>query len=459
MDERERGRRQLPAVETVASDPRLTGLGVAPDPLRTAVRQLVGIERQRLADGGAPRPDVTGWLIAELSETFDATQPRVINATGILIHTNLGRAPVSPDAAAAMAAAASSTVALEVDEATGRRGDRQRRVARLLGALTGCEAALVVNNNAAALLLTVAALAAGRDAIVSRGEAVEIGGGFRVPDVLRQGGARLVEVGTTNRTYGRDYAEACGDSTGILLKVSPSNFTVVGYTHAATVRELAEIGAARAIPVVEDQGNGLLNTPDLAGLDWGHSLADSLADGADIVTASGDKLLGGPQCGLILGRADLLGRVARHPLARAVRVDKVTLAGLEATLGHYLRGEELTAIPLWRTVATPVPELWRRANEIVIGSDGVANANVASSVATFGGGALPGQELESVAIRLRPAGEDTVDAMATRFRRAAPSVWGRVADGCLLLDLRSVLPEDDEAVVTTIRHWTSIGGH
>ncbi len=440
--------RGLPSVERVAADPRLAGLGVRPALLRDAIRgRLSGARSAILAGGGDPAEPLLNALVAELLGALAPADNRVINATGVLIHTNLGRVPVSNAAATAMAEAARSPVALEVDPGTGRRGDRQRRVSELLRVLTGSEAALVVNNNAAALLVTVAALAADRDAIVSRGEAVEIGGGFRIPDVLRQGGARLVEVGTTNRTYAHDYEDACSDTTGMLLKVHPSNFVISGYTHETTVRELATIGAAHDVPVVEDQGSGLLNPIDLDAIDLGRSLSGCLADGADIITASGDKLLGGPQCGLILGRADLVARIARHPIARAVRVDKVTLAGLEATLRHYLRGEEMTAIPLWRMAMTPVDELRRRARTIVSmlgGAEAGGSVEVVDAVTTFGGGAVPGQNLRSVALRVRPVAGIGVDRIAAGLRLGQPSVWGRVEDGCLWLDLRTVAPDDDD---------------
>ncbi len=438
--------RRLPSVERVAADPRLAELRIEPGYLRNAVRQRIASERSSIRAGEESAPgDVAGRIVSELLGLFRPPSNRVINATGVLIHTNLGRVPVSRVAAAAMAAAASSMVTLEVDRETGRRGDRQVLVSGLLRALTGCEAALVVNNNAAAMLLTVAALSAGRDAIVSRGEAVEIGGGFRIPDVLRQAGARLVEVGTTNRTYASDYRDALSDDTGILLKVHPSNFVISGYTHGTTVPELSEIGRKHRVPVVEDQGSGLLNPIELAGVDLGRSLADCLDDGADIVTASGDKLLGGPQCGLILGRADLVARIARHPIARAVRVDKVTLAGLETTLLHYLLGEEFRSVPVWRMATTPVEDLRQRAeaNTARLSDEDAWSIEVILSTATFGGGAVPGQELPSVAIRIRPVDGRSIDQLANGLRTGEPAVWGRVEDGHFLLDVRSVLPEDD----------------
>lgn len=446
--------RQLPSVERVAADPRLTDLHVQPVFLRNAVRQRIAVARDVIMAGkSVAEDDLSEGIVQDIVAAFAPVDTHVINATGVLIHTNLGRVPVSDATARAMANAAASTVTLEVDPETGQRGDRQRRVSGLLRALTGCEAALVVNNNAGGMLLMIAALAAGRDAIVSRGEAVEIGGGFRIPDVLRQGGARLVEVGTTNRTYGSDYRDACGETTGLLLKVHPSNFVITGYTHETTVRELAEIGAAHGVPVVEDQGSGLLNSLDLGTVELGRSIQECLSDGADIVTASGDKLLGGPQSGIILGRADLVARIARHPIARAVRVDKVTLAGLEATLRHYLVGEETTAIPLWQMATTPIEALHCRAQAIIAGLNvaGSATVDVISTTATFGGGAAPGQVLPSVSIRVRPPENIPVDRFAIHLRLARPAVWSRVEDGCLLLDLRSTVPDDAAGLAEALK--------
>jgi L-seryl-tRNA(Ser) seleniumtransferase len=327
-------------------------------------------------------------------------------------------------------------------------------VRRLLRLLTGAEDALVVNNNAAAVLLTLAALAAGREVIVSRGEAVEIGGGFRIPDVLWQSGASLVEVGTTNRTYVRDYAEAISDATGALLKVHRSNFRMEGFVHSASIAELAPIAAAGDIPLIDDEGSGvLLNVADFR-LMAEPTIAESIAAGASVVTASGDKLLGGPQAGIIVGKEEWITRIARHPLARAVRADKMTLAGTAATLRHYLRGEATTKIPTWRMIAVPADDLRRRVQAVQrrLAEAGIRGEAVAS-VASVGGGALPGQTLPSWAIALPDAatGNRGVEEFARSLRLADTPVWGRIERGDVLLDLRSVLPEWDDALVETIR--------
>ncbi len=440
--------RALPAVDEIARAPELTALGLRPEILRDAIR----VELARLRDdlhrtghGQTARDALRRTIIERVVEGWAAVQPDVINATGILIHTNLGRVPVSEATAEAMRRAAASPVELEVDADTGERGDRQRRVGHLLRSLTGAESALAVNNNAAAVLLAVAALAAGREVIVSRGEAVEIGGGFRIPEVLQQGGARLIEVGTTNRTYAGDYADAIGPETAMLLKVHPGNFVMSGFTHAPSTADLARVAADTGIPLVEDQGDGLLIDGLLEGE---RSVVSCLRAGADLVMASGDKLLGGPQCGMLLGRAELVARLARHPLARAVRVDKVTLAGLEATLRHYARGEERTAIPLWRMATMPVDVVRRRAQEVVEAVGG--SAMVVEVDSRFGGGAAPGRTVPSAGVSIGHTSWSP-DELARRLRLASPSVWGRIVDDQLMLDMRTVPPDRDRDIAEVVR--------
>jgi L-seryl-tRNA(Ser) seleniumtransferase len=318
----------------------------------------------------------------------------VINATGVVLHTNLGRAPVSAATTAAMTDALARYTPLELDLATGGRGGRMAEIEALLGILTGAEAALVVNNNAAATTLTLAALAAGRQVILSRGEAVEIGGGFRIPDVMRESGATLVEVGTTNRTYVRDYEAAIAPETAALLKVHASNFRVVGFTHEASIAELAALGRARNLPLIHDIGSGALRDTAPYGLGHEPTVPDSLRDGASVVLFSGDKLLGGPQAGIIAGERALVIRIARHPLARAVRADKATLAGTAATLRHYLRGEELVHIPVWRMIAAPANDLRARAErwQVALAERAIASA-VVQAHSTVGGGSLPEETL------------------------------------------------------------------
>ena len=320
----------------------------------------------------------------------------------------------------------------------------------ILQRLTGAEAALVVNNNAAAVLLGLAALAEGREVIVSRGEAVEIGGGFRIPDVLRQSGASLVEVGSTNRTYARDYADAISEDAGALLRVHPSNFRVTGFTHAATTPELAELGKQRGIPVLYDLGSGCLLNTEQFGLSHEPTPQEAVADGADLVFFSGDKLLGGPQAGIIVGREKLVRLLSRHPLARAVRIDKMSLAALSATLLHYVRDDALERVPIWRMISAPLAALEQRAAQWRerIGS----SAGVVQGESAIGGGSLPGETLPTWPLVLSTG---HADRLALALRRQSPPVVGRIEDGRLYLDPRTVLPEQDNDLVQAVQRALS----
>ncbi len=360
----------------------------------------------------------------------------VINGTGIILHTNLGRAPVSEATAAAMARAAGSYLSLEIDPETNRRGGRMTEIGRLMHVLTGAEATSVVNNNAAAVLLTLAALCSGREVIVSRGEAVEIGGGFRIPDVVSQSGCRLVEVGTTNRTYASDYANAVTDSTGGLLRVHPSNFQIEGFVSSPTSSELAEVASNHGTILIDDLGSGALIDTSSVGLRSEPTIAEALEVGAAIVTFSGDKLLGGPQAGMICGRSDLVARIERHPLARAVRADKTTLAGVAATLRHYVAGDDPTSIPIWKMLRTPVEELRNRAEAICVGM----KVSIVNSTSSIGGGSLPGETLPSVAIAFVAS---NADDLARRLRTGSPRVFPIIRDGSVRIDMRTVLPHQD----------------
>ena len=445
--------RSLPSVHDVLRQPEVADLaeGIQPEALAALAREAVAAERARLArDGGAG--DLAGVVRTVRAAAVDLLTPRLgrlINATGVVIQTNLGRAPVSEATAAAMAEAATQYTPLEFDLISGRRGDRMAGVTRLLRQLTGAEDALVVNNNAAAILLALTALAAGREVVVSRGEAVEIGGGFRVPDVLAQSGARLVEVGTTNRTYARDYEAAITPSTAALLKVHTSNFRVVGFTHSVGLVELAELADRHDLAALDDLGSGALLDTAAYGLAHEPMLAESVAAGAAVVCASGDKLLGGPQAGILAGRAATIERLRRHPLARAIRADKTCLAGLETTLRHYLAGEAETAIPVWRMIAMPASvigeraDAWRAALERL----GVAGATTRPARSAVGGGSLPGETLPThvlaVPLSAVPGGE--AEALR-RLRAGDPPLIARAEDGHLLADPRTVFPDDDARV-------------
>jgi L-seryl-tRNA(Ser) seleniumtransferase len=382
---------------------------------------------------------------------------RVINATGVIINTNLGRAPLSEAALVAMAEVARGYSNLEYDLDKGERGSRHTHVRTLLRGLTGAEDALVMNNNAAAMLVVLSALAAGRDVVVSRGELVEIGGGFRVPDVMRQGGARLVEVGTTNRTRVRDYEEAITDATALLLAVHPSNFRVVGFTEAPELAELADLAHRHNLPLVYDLGSGSLLTTDRWGLAPEPTVQHSVGAGADIVCFSGDKLLGGPQAGIVAGRSALLAHIARHPLMRAVRIDKLTLAALAATLRHYRDGEAERTIPVWQAISMPVETIRVRAEcwAEAVHTWGVPAATLPGE-STIGGGSLPGETLATVLCGIgENGGSLDLDALAARLRAGEPPVVARIARGRLLLDPRTVRPDEDDILVAALR--TALG--
>lgn len=441
--------RALPSVASLLAEPDLRRIGGLDDDHLTRFLQVaLAEERAEIGAGGVrSRAEIVSSIRARLASLARPRLAPLLNATGIIIHTNLGRAPVSPETAAAMAEAAANPVSLELDPETNRRGGRMDEIAGLVRVLTGAEATLVVNNNAAAIFLVLSAVAAGRSVVLSRGEAVEIGGGFRIPDLLRQSGATLVEVGTTNRTYPRDYEDVIGDETAALLKVHPSNFAVTGFTRETSVAELAEVGRRHGVPVIDDQGSGALLDAARFGLGHEATIGESLAAGATLVTASGDKLLGGPQAGLIVGDAAWVERVARHPLARAVRADKTCLAGLAATLRHYAGGEAVERVPVWRMIAARQSEISARAAQVRdrLIKEGL-EAEVIETEATTGGGSLPGQTLPSAAVSLGLVTTEGpgIDHLAMVLRLGTPGLFGRIEARRLLLDLRTVLPEDDE---------------
>lgn len=449
--------RQLPSVERIISDKRLAPLVEAHS--RPAILDIARHEltqaRSAIAAGGSPRAvDEIISSIEAQAELLGRGWPRhVINATGVILHTNLGRAPLSEDAIAAMVGTAHGYSDLELDLDTGRRGSRQEHISDLVGRVTGAEAAMVVNNNASAVMLGLAAVARGKEVIVSRGEAVEIGGGFRVPDVLQQSGATLVEVGTTNRTYGRDYESAINENTGALLAVHASNFRVMGFTHAPEIAELVEIGKRRGVPVLHDLGSGCLLDSAQFGLMHEPMPQESVKAGVGLSFFSGDKLLGGPQAGLIAGRKALVDVVARHPLARAMRIDKLSMAALAATLEHYARGQALDKVPIWWMIAMTTDEARVRATAWAeeIG----AGVKVVETESTIGGGSLPGETLPTWALAIGCEAFGGAEAVAKRLREASMPVMGRIEDGQVVLDARTVLSREDSSLITAIRHALS----
>ncbi len=448
-------RRQLPAIDRLLQESTVRAwLERHGRPtVVAALRQAVDEAREATVRTGTV-PSLVAILERAAAHLAAATRPSlrpVINATGVIIHTNLGRAPLSAAAIAAMERVSRGYSTLEFDLATGERGSRHSHLERLLQAVTGAEAGIAVNNNAAAVLLALTALAPGREVIIARGQLVEIGGGFRIPDVLRQSGARLVEVGTTNRTYLSDYEAALTPETALILRVHASNFRIVGFTHSPSLADLAALAHRHGLPLLDDLGSGALLDTAAYGLAHEPMVQESLQAGADLVCFSGDKLLGGPQAGIIVGRRDLIERLKRHPLARAVRIDKVSLAGLEATLRHYQAGEAVQAIPVWRMIATPAEALRSRVEAWAahLAAYGL-RATVVPTQATVGGGSLPGETLPSWALALTPT-DGAAQTLAARLRQADPPVVGRIERDRLLLDARTVLPEEEPLLLAAVR--------
>jgi L-seryl-tRNA(Ser) seleniumtransferase len=424
--------RELPSVHELA--------GRVDDPLAVdAARVVVEQAREEILAGAEPA-DLDERLRAELDSLRSARLRRVVNATGVVVHTNLGRAPLAAAALEQVTESARGYSNLEYDLSAGSRGSRQDHVAGIVRRLTGAEAALVVNNNAAAVLLALAALAEGREVLVSRGELIEIGDGFRIPDVLARSGAILREVGTTNRTRAADYERAIGPETAVLLRVHQSNFRVVGFTEQPRIAELAAVARRNDLPLVDDLGSGALSASNTV-LHGEEPLAgESLAAGADLVCFSGDKLLGGPQAGVIAGRADLVERLRRHPLQRALRADKLTLAALEGTLRLYLDpARAVRDIPVLRMLSEAPDRVRARADRLAA----LTGGEVEQTVGRVGGGALPLAELPSFACALE-------EELARPLRLGEPPIVGVVRDGRLLLDCRTLSDDEVEEVAAAV---------
>jgi len=441
-------RQRPPSVErllTVARGhlPEATDAGV----LANEARAVIAEERARLAAGDDARTldELAGTVVGRLEGFTRGDVSAVINATGVIVHTNLGRAPW-PEVAAARTAEATEYLLLEIDRATGRRGARFRQAEDHLIALTGAEDGFVTNNNAAAVALAVGLVGRGGGVVVSRGELVEIGGGVRIPDIVRRAGAKLIEVGTTNRTRATDFDEplAAGRARAV-LRVHPSNFAMSGFTEVPDPAEVAALAHRHGAFVIDDLGSGALLPTERYGLTHEPMPRERLAAGSDLVTFSGDKLVGGPQAGLVVGRADLIARMRRDPLARAMRPDKATLLAVAATLGLYRAGVAETEIPVWRLIATPLDGLRARAEVVAAGVAAVGGeASVVPLRSTVGGGSLPGETLPSFGIAI---GGGSADRLLAALRRGEGPVIGRIEDGRVVLDLRTVPPEHDEDLV------------
>ena len=431
-------RRDLPSVDAVLR----TAGAVAPaerERLVDAVRVILAAARAKGASGDPT--SVLAQARQRLAARDVPTLRHVINATGVVLHTNLGRASLSAQAIDAIRDAASG-VSVEYDLEAGKRGERHGHAARLLADLSGAEDGLVTNNGAAAVLLALAAIAGRREVIVARGELIEIGGGFRIPDVLVRSGAKLVEVGTTNRTYARDYAAAITDRTAALLRVHASNFRVVGFTASAESSDLAQLARERGVAFIHDLGSGTLLDTERFGLGREQTVQEAVAAGADLVTFSGDKLLGGPQAGIAVGRAEIVAKLRSHPLMRALRPDKLTIAALVATLVSYRDGTAEEDLPVWRMIGADAEGLQRRATALARRLHG----EVVPTRSTVGGGSLPEETQPSFAVALPGRPHD----LAQQARRADPPVIGRVVAERFALDLRSVLPEDDERLADAL---------
>ncbi len=412
-----------------------------------AVRSCLDDARQAIREGEAgENPDlILDCAGARLQEWMAPALQAVINATGVILHTNLGRAPLSQDARTAMSDLSTAYLNLEYDLGSGERGHREARIESHLTRLTGAEAALVVNNNAAAVLLGLTGLAKGKQALISRSQLVEIGGGFRIPEVMAQSGATVVEVGTTNRTHLADFEAALGDQTALIVRAHHSNFLLLGYTTEPKLEDLVSIGDQHGIPVLDDLGSGaLLDTSDF-GLGHEPMVQELVRAGASLVTFSGDKLLGGPQAGLIVGAAASVERLRKHPLARALRPDKLCLAALEVTLSHYLRGEATVKLPVWRMIAAPAEAM----REAALGwRQGLGAGEVVAGESTVGGGSLPGETLPTSLLALDV---DHPQAFLGQLRHRTPPVIARVDANRVVLDPRTVLPGQQESLLESLK--------
>jgi len=450
--------RILPAVDEVLRHEQLKGiLEEHPRSIVTdAIRNAIAEERAAILSGNTRLASEGGkqaCLERIVHQTIDAVKNsvrrglrRVINATGVILHTNLGRAPMAKQAGQAISDVTANYSNLELDLVTGQRGSRYAPLEKLLAFLTGAEAALVVNNNAAAVLLALNTMALGQEVIISRGQLVEIGGSFRIPEVMEQSGARLVEVGATNKTYPDDYRRAINQNTALLLHVHTSNYRIVGFTRETTVGELVELGREFKLPVMSDLGSGFLIDLSRYGLPREPTVQETVKAGADIVTFSGDKLLGGPQAGIIVGKRIFIDRMKKNPLTRAIRIDKMTVAGLEATLRLYLDEElALGEIPVLKMLTTPLEQLRQKAFELAVilreAAGNRAQVEIEEGFSAVGGGAMPTTTLPTAVVVVQPV-NSSADELQEALRKGEPAVVGRVQENKLLLDVRTIAEEE-----------------
>jgi L-seryl-tRNA(Ser) seleniumtransferase len=441
--------RQLPSVDRLLNAPQTTELirEFGRDAVRDALRVALDTGRQYIRHGGNS-PSLKELLGAAQELLYRQRAPSlrpVINATGIILHTNLGRAPLSESAQQAVLAIASGYSTLEYDLEEGGRGKRDAHAEAVITAVTGAEAAIVVNNNAAAINMILTVFAKGHEVLISRGQLVEIGGGFRVPDVMKESGARLVEVGTTNRTHIEDFTEAITPSSALILRAHSSNFKQIGFVEQPDLHEIAEAAHAHQILAIDDLGSGALLDTAEYGMDHEPTVQESLQAGFDLVAFSGDKLLGGPQAGIIAGRAQWIAKLKKHPLARALRVDKLCIAALVATLEHYRRDEATKCIPVWRMIAATPESLRDRAEawQAQVGGE------VLPEKSAVGGGSLPGETLPTFVLALNA---ENLEAAAVQLRHMPTPVIARITHDRLLFDPRTVLPNQDDVIVTVLKN-------
>ncbi len=452
--------RNIPSVNELLENPALKDLSdkvshnVVVTEVRSFLDRLRSDVQEKAQDFQLPAAGELAEKIAQWIQGEERAMLKpVLNATGILLHTGLGRAPLCEEALRDMLAISSGYATVEVDPESGQRSQRTQAVERLLRQLTGAEAVAVVNNNAGATMLALAALAHGKEVVVSRGELIEIGGSFRLPDVMTTSGCQLKEVGTTNKTHLRDYEDAIGEDTAALMHAHTSNFKVVGFTHKPAIEELVALGNKHKIPVIDDIGSGAMVDFSKYGLDGEPVVAQRVAAGADVVLFSGDKLLGGPQCGIIVGRKKWIDKISKHPMMRALRVDKITLAALAATLQLYRDEQEAErSIPLLAMLSSSPENLQNRAERMVpqiVATDAVESAEVVADVTYLGGGTIPTQEIPTRCVSIVPK-DRSVDELAKQLRQQTPAVFSRVQQDRLLLDLRSVMPSDDHRLIDAV---------
>jgi L-seryl-tRNA(Ser) seleniumtransferase len=463
---RQRYLRTLPAVDELLHRPpiqtllRLHSRPVVVDSIRKILDEkrraiLQGVEEEASAAGSLTPDQWTGAVEEAVAATFRPSLRPLINATGVVLHTNLGRAPLSEEALRNLVKIAGGYSNLELDLETGERGSRYEHVEKLLCRVSGAESGLVVNNNAGAVFLALNSLAEGREVIVSRGQLVEIGGSFRIPDVMRKSGARLVEVGTTNRTHLRDYEQAISAETALLLKVHTSNFRILGFTAEVPLKDLAALGAARSLPVMEDLGSGCFVDLSPYGIEHEPTVQETLRAGVDVVTFSGDKLLGGPQAGIILGKRNFIERIKKNPLNRALRIDKLTLAGLESTLRVYLDENRVrNLLPALGMLTRPLKDLEGRARrfrkKLEKEISGECQITLREDSSQVGGGALPLQVLPTRVVAIRPL-RLSAAALEERLRRSEPPVVARVKEEEVLLDLLTVARKEEAALLEVVK--------